>query len=84
MCWLDLSCFQKEKKIYENNKVVKYVDDKQNEVVNVWKKKKKVKVLDLRFSYLNALIDLLQILLTLCLENGEDIITCVLICNKID
>lgn len=46
--------------------------------------KKNVKALDLQFSYLNALIDLLQILLTLCLENGEDIITCVLICNKID
>lgn len=43
-----------------------------------------VKVLDLQFCYLNALIDLLQILLTLYLENGEDIITCVLICNKID
>lgn len=38
----------------------------------------------MQFSYLNALIDLLQILLTLCLENEEDIITCVLICNKID
>lgn len=41
-------------------------------------------VLELQFSFLNVLIDLLQILLTLYLANGEDIITSVLICNKTD
>lgn len=43
-----------------------------------------IRVLALQFTFLKALIDLLQILLTLYLANGEDIITCVLICNKTD
>lgn len=41
-------------------------------------------VLDLQVSFLNVLIDLLQILLTPYLANGENIIACVLICNKTD